>query len=153
MIEEELLTYITLDRFRNTVPCDSITSSSAVTVQSMPWKEMKRIVDKVHRNVCGDVSYSDFKMLLKRKNIQNDIVDHYIKEKIRNCKSCHASELPPPSRKVSISLLSTELKEVVCVDHLSLDDLCLVHFMDLSTSFSTTCIVENKSIETAMRTF
>lgn len=83
----------------------------------------------------------------------NEMIEHYIQNLVRDCKSCRASELPPPSRKVSISSLSNELNEVVCVDHFYLDELCLIHFMDMSTRFSTACIVENKSMPVAIRSF
>lgn len=105
------------------------------------------------KHVCGHTSLSDFKILLQRNNLWNDTVEYCIQDLVPDCKSCHAFELLEPSRKVSISSLSNELNEVVCVDHFYLDELCVVHFMYMSTRFSTALMAEHRSINTAIRAF
>lgn len=37
--------------------------------QTRPWKELKSIVDRVHRYVCGHSSYTDMKILMERNGI------------------------------------------------------------------------------------
>ena len=34
-----------------------------------PWSELKKIIDKVHKHVCGHASLSDIKILLKRSSL------------------------------------------------------------------------------------
>lgn len=35
-------------------------------IETRPWNEIREIVDKVHKHVCGNASYSDTKVLLER---------------------------------------------------------------------------------------
>lgn len=51
----------------------------------------------------------------------NESVEHYVQKVVQDGKACHKLELPAPLRKVSISSLSKELNEIVCVDHFYLD--------------------------------
>lgn len=41
----------------------------------------------------------------------------------------------------------------MCANHFYLEELCLVHFMDVATRFSTTSIVSDKSMSTAIIAF
>lgn len=54
---------------------------------------------------------------------------------------------------MSISSLSSELNEIIFVDILSLDELCLIHFMDLAGRFSTPSIVHYKSMRKSIDAF
>lgn len=38
-------------------------------VMNRPWSELKNIVDKVHKHVCGRSTYSNMKILLQRDNL------------------------------------------------------------------------------------
>ena len=151
LVEHKFLTYIPIERFYREKQV--IGGLSAVTVSNRPWKEIQKIVDKVHRHVCGHASYSDFKMLFERNNMWNESVKHYIENIMNECTACRKSYIPPPSRKVSISSLSKELNEIICVDHFYLDELCLIHFMDIASRFSTVSIASDKSMITAITAF
>lgn len=37
-------------------------------ILTRPWSEVKNIIDKVHKHVCGTSTYSDMKILLQREN-------------------------------------------------------------------------------------
>eukprot|EP00171_Calliarthron_tuberculosum_P017605 IDg17605t1 len=64
-----------------------------------PWAELKKIVDKVHKHVCGHSSYSDIKILLQRNNLWNHEVMKYLSEQIETCGKCATTSLPKQSRK------------------------------------------------------
>lgn len=63
----------------------------------------------------------------------NAKVSKYLSRVIDNCSKCAATaELKPP-RKVSLSSMSGEYNNVVCVDHLHLGGLRVFHIMDSVT--------------------
>ena len=47
---------------------------------------------------------------------------------------------------MSLSRMSRDLNDVVCVDHLHLDDITVFHIMDAATRYSSGAVVESKSI-------
>jgi len=52
--------------FRSKLFCAAATFPTSGT--SRPWDEIKKIVDKVHKYVCGHASFSDIRLLLERNN-------------------------------------------------------------------------------------
>lgn len=76
--------------------------------------------------------------------IWNSTTQHFLAIKLKNCKDCIASSTPAPSRKVSVATLNRNLEllklnEVAAVDHVYLDDIKLIHFIDTVTRLSA-CI-------------
>lgn len=153
LFNDKFLSYIPMDRFSQTKNFSSISALSARPVPKRTWNEIKHIIEKVHKHVCGHASFSDFKMLLERNNIWNAAVEEYICQLINNCRSCKKSALPSPSRKVSISMMSKEFTEIVCVDHFYLNDICLIHFMELTSRFSSASVVHSKDMESVIKAF
>ena len=47
------------------------------------WSEIKIIIDKVHKHVCGHVSLSDLETLLKRNELwSNEVEDIYVESSV-----------------------------------------------------------------------
>lgn len=106
------------------------------STRSLSCSDTKKIVDKIHRHVCGHSSYSDIKILLERDGIWNETVAKYLAGTIDSCSACRATALPKPTRKVSLSSMSREFNSLVCIDHFYLDELCVFHVMDSVTRYS-----------------
>lgn len=100
-------------------------------------------MDKVHKHVCGQASFTDYKLLLERNGLWNDTVASYIAKMINQCTACRSTEIPQPSRKVPISSPSKDFNEVLCVDHLYLEEILLMHLMDLVTGYSSVHVVSS----------
>lgn len=126
----------------------SLSSSSAAIVR--PWNEIKTIVDRVHRHVCGHSNYGDIKTLLERNNLLNDDVCEYIQQLISNCRGCRSTLLPKPARKVSLSSLNGSFNQVICIDHMFPGDYCVAHLMDSKTRYSSGVICDDTSMNNAI---
>lgn len=142
LVDSEFLSFIPMSIFSRCKRDLAIVSMNSNPMH-LPWKDVKRTIDKVHTHVCGHANYTDFKLLLQRNNMWNEQVDTYVTNIISNCPSCNSTAHPQPKRMVSISTLSKKFNQILCVDHFYLDDVCSVHFMDLVSRFSTAQIVEN----------
>eukprot|EP00178_Gracilaria_changii_P015990 TRINITY_DN4502_c0_g1_i1.p1 TRINITY_DN4502_c0_g1~~TRINITY_DN4502_c0_g1_i1.p1 ORF type:complete len:217 (+),score=18.60 TRINITY_DN4502_c0_g1_i1:155-805(+) len=128
-------------------------ASMGDTVSTRPWSELKKIVDKVHKHVCGHAVYSDIKILLQRNGLWNEGVNKYLALVLENCTHCSTTSLPKSARKVSLSSISRSFNDVVCIDHLFLDDICVFHVMDTSSRYSAGCPVEGTSMENTVFAF
>jgi len=118
-----------------------------------PWKDVKSIVDKVHKHVCGHSNYSDMRILLERNNLWNKEVEKYLPLVLERCSNCHTTALPKNSRKVSLSSMSREFNNVVSVDHMFLGENCVFHIMDTKSRYSVGAIVESTTMAQAIEVF
>ena len=84
----------------------TLSSISAVAIDTPPWSDVKRIIDKVHKHVCGHASFTDYKLLLERNRLWNDVIASYLTQVVNACTACRSTFVPEPSRKVSIISLS-----------------------------------------------
>lgn len=153
LIDFEFLSYIPLHSF---FACDSNNTISCLNANALsqrPWKEIKMIIDKVHKHVCGHATLTDFKLLLERNGLWNASIQDYISSIMRSCRGCKATAPAEPPRKVSISSMSKGLNDVICVDHFCLDDMCFVHIMDFSTRFSMAALTYRTAMSGAVRAF
>lgn len=123
---------------------------STVTLVNSKWKDVKSVIDKVHKHVCGHASHNDLKMLLERNRLWNEAIASYVRNLIEGCSACRATYFLQPNRKVSISSLSNNFNEVVCIDHLFLEDNCLLHCMDLVKRYSAALFVETTVLKEAI---
>ena len=154
MIDHEFLSYLPLNRFNLSRKHGSTLSClSAVTLDAAPWSEVKKIIDKVHKHVCGHASFTDYKLLLERNGLWNDAISSYLGETVNNCTACRSTAVPQPNRKVSISSLSKEFNEVVCIDHLYLDEIRLTHCMDVVSRYSAAHVVSTATLKDAIVAF
>lgn len=91
--------------------------------------------------------------LLTRNNLWSPAVQHYLDQIISNFLSCKASATPPPDRRVSLSSLSRELNDVVCIDHMHLENMTLFHAMETATIYSAAHVVQSTNLEEAFLGF
>ena len=63
------------------------------------WKELKRVVDRIHRHVCGHASFSDIRTLLVRNKLWSPEVQAYLSKTVAECNDCIASSTPPQTGK------------------------------------------------------
>ncbi len=152
MIDHEFLSYIPISKFVN-CKTDRLECMNGHVVSNRPWSEVKSVIDKVHNHVCGHANFTDFKILLERNNLWDKNVAKYVSNMIENCRACKSAAPTQPPRKVSISSLSKEINEIVCVDHFYLDKICLLHLMDLTTRFSVAQIVKSTALQEAVNAF
>lgn len=57
---------------------------------------------------------------------------------------------PLGMRPVSLSRISRNFNEVVCIDHLHLNDVTVFHVMDSATRYSTGSVVSDRTPESAI---
>eukprot|EP00171_Calliarthron_tuberculosum_P000101 IDg101t1 len=131
--------------------CATVSFASKATNRS--WPELKSIIDKVHKHVCGHASYNDIRILLERNDLWNEDVRKYLQSSIDLCPCCKVCEKPKAARQVSLYDIDGEFNDRVCMDHMFLDDLIVLHIMDSKTRFSCGSSVKSKSIEDAIECF
>lgn len=68
--------------------------------------------------------------LLQRNRIFNDDVMKILSSIVNLRSNPIASAPPPPNRKVFIADINRNFNDVVYIDHIWLDDLCVFHAMD-----------------------
>lgn len=115
--------------------------SCSVYSADLSWPEIKKIIDKLHRHICGHASYNVVKLLLDRNNIWTDNCEKYLSHIMEQCVNCRVVQLPSVSRKVSIRSMSRSFNDVVCVDHFFLEQNDVIHFMDAQTRYSSGLLV------------
>jgi len=118
-----------------------------------PWKEVKKIIDKVHKHVCGHASFSDIRTLLKRNELWNQEIEKYVVQVIDVCTNCSHTSQPSANRKVSLSSLSRSFNELVCIDHVHLNEMRVIHMMDATTRYSVGAVVPDTSMKNAIINF
>lgn len=153
MINKGRLSYISLHSFEIESETESLISFNGLSVSCRPWKEVKPIIDKVHKHICGHATFTDIKLLLQRNEIWNDAIECYVSKTLQNCTSCRATAPPQPNRKVSISSLYKSFNQELCIDHLYLDKVRVFHVMDTVTRYSAGFVVENATMEHSIKAF
>jgi len=162
LVDKDLHSFIPYNTFcgKRRVLCESdkstifcATAIVSCSEESRPWIETKKIVDKVHTHVCGHSNFSDIKILLERNSIWDESVEKYLVQIMESCISCRTTALPKPSRKVSLSSMSRQFNDVVCVDHFFLDNLCIFHAMDAITRYSAGSCVPDTSMVHSILSF
>lgn len=69
IVDHEFLSYISLSRFFTRGNNQTLSCLNANVLYQRPWHEIKKILDKVHRHVCGHASFTDFKLLFERNGL------------------------------------------------------------------------------------
>lgn len=93
------------------------------------------------------------KLLIERNGLWSETVADYVSRLIEICHACRATAPPHPNRKVSISSLSRNFNEAVCVDHFYLESVSFLHCMDMATRFSAAFVVKSMTLEEAIFEF
>ena len=70
LTNSEFLSYIMLSRFVKPNMEETVLNGlSGRMLDQKPWTEIKSIIDKVHKHVCGHANFTDFQLLLKRNEL------------------------------------------------------------------------------------
>lgn len=118
IIEHKFLSYVPLDEFApNSNEEIALTCLNDILSGNYSWKQTKAIIDKVHCHLRGHANYINMRLLLERNNLWSDMIADYVGRLVEPCVACHSTAPPQPSRKVSISPLSRNFNEVLCIDH------------------------------------
>lgn len=131
----------------------SLSSCSPSIISTHSWPEKVRIINKVHKHVCGHASYGDIKTLLQRNKLWDNDIQRYLAQLIEKCQHCRAASLPKPARKVTLATLNRSFYDVDCIDHFYLDKLRCFHVMDLYSRFSAACTVPDATLSSAILAF
>jgi len=126
------------------------TAQIDASTQSRPWTTTKKIIDKVHKHVCGHSSFTDMKVLLERNDLWDDSAHEYLSNVMQRCQKCRKTAPPKEERKVSLSTITRAFNSVVCVDHVFLGDTAVFHIMDSSSRYSAGMVVPNTSMSHAV---
>ena len=159
LLEHELHSYIPSEAFHSKTTAGSSKRLFCATANlqeihaDRPWSEIKKIVDKVHKHVCGHASYTDIKTLLERNKLWNPAVHKYLSTTVERCPSCNVTAEPKQERQVSLSTLNRSLNDVVCIDHLFLGNCSVIHIMDTATRYSVGQVVPDTSMTAAVLAF
>ena len=147
--------FITISKHDNTVTNKLFCATAEIcnNLGRRPWKEIRQVVDKVHKHVCGHSNYTDIKILLQRNSLWSNEVQKYLSNTLEHCPKCVATSEPLTTRKVSLSSLNREFNSVVCIDHLHLDDNRVFHIMDASSRYSAGDVVDTTAMKQAIASF
>lgn len=138
MINRGFHSFITAEGFS----CPSICASTVEVVDEqpastksnyVPWKQLKRIVYRLHRHVCGHVKFPDMRTILVRNGMWRLHAQVYVVQTVNECVNCVSYATTPPNRRVSLSSLDSESNNVICIDHFFLGDHTLFHVMDTAS--------------------
>lgn len=80
-------------------------------------------------------------------------MEEYVYNIFKKCRIFRASDPPKPSRKVPISPRSRQYNDIVCVDHLHVEQIRLLNVMDSVEVFCASLTVESASLEHAILRF
>ena len=118
----------------------------------LTWTDTVKIVDKVHKHVCGHSNFNDIRTLLERNGLWSDGCDKYLASVLESCSACRAVQMPVGMRTVSLSALSANFNQLVNIDHFFLNDITVCHVMDATSRYSVGQIVDSTSIPLAIET-
>lgn len=125
----------------------NIMKSLSARSANLKWPEKQKIIDKVHKHVCGHSTYADMKIVLQKNKLWDEQCGRYLKTKTESCEHCILFRPPEGSRKVSLGSLSRNFNDITCIDHLFLDQLAVCHSMDSVTRYSAGAVVDWPNME------
>ncbi len=114
------------------------------------WSDIKKIVDKDHKHVCGHAELSDMQTLLERNNSWNHEVKTYLNRIVDSCSNCARCYEPKQARKVFLSSLNRSFNDVARIDHLHLGNMRICHIMDAATRYSVGAVVPDTGMVSAI---
>jgi len=156
LIDQDFHSYLPWDIFcsksRKDMPIISTfyCASARIEGQNDSWASIKKIVDKVHKHICGHSNYTDIKLLLERNSLWSSDAEKYLVGILNECSACDTTAMPKPARKVSLSSMSRSFNDVVCIDHLFLDEYKVFHAMCSSTRYSVGSHVPDTNMENSI---
>ena len=105
-----------------------------------------KIVDRVHKHVCGHASFGDFQTLLQRNEIWNQQVALYLRHVTEKCTACKSTEKTEVPRKVSVTNMLYGFNSRIYIDNFYPADnertLIVLFIMDPSSRLSSCAELE-----------
>lgn len=131
---------MTNDNSRSVLKC---VHGSTLTQKS--WKEVKIIIDRVHKHVCIHATLTNFDTLFEQNDLQNDGVAKISSMSwIATRHVVQHSQFGPVAKCLFCPCLKMSMKSLA-VDHFHSDFIRLSHVMDTVKHFSTAYVVPNAS--------
>lgn len=118
----------------------------ATPVEDCSENVIRQTIGNIHHQVCGHAPYSYINLLFIQNMFWNDKVERHLVQIVDNCPGWRHTALPQNSRTVSLSSPSRPFNELICVDHFSLDENCLLLVMGSATRFSSCVIVPSPDL-------
>lgn len=160
MYEYDLHSHISMDRFITTVDdstqstlpcstrsvCDTMLKNATISMTYENWREILRAVNKVHEHVCRHSTYSDMRTPLQRNERWKEQTRNYLSTVISQCPYSAVTSIPFPSRLVSLASLNWDVNDVICMDHMFLDKIIVIHMMDVATRSSAKVVIDSTSM-------
>ena len=156
LIDHDLHCYLPLSAFglvSNNAQAYCAVFSFAAKASNRPLGEIKAIVDKVHKHVCGHASLRNMQILLERNDLWSNEVKTFLHQTVEVCHQCKMTDEPRDMRKVSLHDLNSSFNDRVCLDHVFLDNYVALHFMDSCARFSQGEIVTTRTVRNAIDHF
>ena len=126
------------------------TSTISDSENSLSWKEVKKIIDKVQKHVCGHASLSDIQILFERNNVWNPEIRKYLSRAVESCIHCAKTYELKRTRKVSLNSLNRSFNDRVCIDQFHLGGQRICHIMCASTRYYVGTVAPDVGIESAV---
>ena len=132
--------YIFLDQTNNDSTFDPIlfctTGIIEESINFQPWSELRKMINKVFKLICGHASFSGIQILWNRNNMWTDEVEKVVYRGVNSCSDCAKISEPNRAQKVSLTWVNGSFNEVMCIDHFHLANLRNFHIMDASRRYS-----------------
>lgn len=107
----EFLSYISMSRCtRKSTNDPALACNSSRDLENNPWYELRPLLDKVPKPVCGYANYTEQQVLIDRNNLWNETVASYVDQLLKNFTSCRSTAPPKPDRKAYMSSLKKNFK-------------------------------------------
>ena len=104
-------------------------------------QDMRRILNHVHGHVCEHASYSDMRKLLQRNHLWTEDSRLLLSSILENCSHCIITKPPMGMQPISLSKLTSNFNEAVCVDDFFLDRVIMFHVIDKANRHSFAAVV------------
>lgn len=100
---------------------------------------LTRIVHRARSHICVHAPCSCMSKLLQRHNMRNTYSQRILSNKAEKCPHCNVAAPPDSNSSVLIANILREFIDLVCVDHIYLDDLGLFHIVYTYSLFPAAC--------------
>ncbi len=123
------------------------------TASDRAWSDVKKVVDNVHKHVCGHATLSDMQKLLERNNLWNREVGTYLKRIVNSCSNCARFHVSKKARKESLSTVNRSFNEFACIDYFHLGNMRICLIMDAATCYSVGAAETDIGMESSINVF
>lgn len=147
MIGHESHSHVPISRFGPTMGCYTPLSGTAYSTRlkritllavNFQFHDHKYLIvwnSSIAMDMARLRTYPNMLTLILRNNLWSPSVHSYQTEIVSGRGNCRSSLSPTADHQLSPSILDRSFNEMVCIDHLYLNDVNLLHVMDTATNF------------------